>query len=88
MTANRRSSVVMETNLLKIDQLNLRLPGLTPQQAHRLGHEVAQKLARRLPANLSAAQLDVLDLRLSIPPGTPQNRMADLVVEAIVKRIG
>jgi hypothetical protein len=78
----------MNANMLKIENLHLQIPGLTPQQAHHVGYEVAQQLARRLPARVTPLHLARLDLRLTIPAGTPQGRIVDLVVDAIVERIG
>jgi hypothetical protein len=77
----------MDANTFQIDNLHLQIPGRTPQEAHQLANEAAQRLAGRLPEQMTALHLGALDLRLTIPPDTPKNQMADLIVEAILKRI-
>lgn len=77
----------MDTPTLQIDNLHLRIPGLTPQEAHHLAHETAQRLAGRLSDQMTALHLGALDLRLTVPPDTPKHQLADLIVDAILKRI-
>jgi hypothetical protein len=79
--------MITDANTFQIDNLHLRIPGLTPQEAHQLAHEAAQRLAGRLPERMTALHLGALDLRLTVPWGTPRSRVADLIVEAILKRI-
>jgi hypothetical protein len=78
----------MDANTFQIDNLYLRIPGLTTQEAHQVANEAAERLAARLPERLSALHLGALDLRLTVPRGTPLSRVTDLIVEAILKRIG
>lgn len=77
----------MDTHTLQIDHLHLRIPGLTPQEAHQLANEAVQRLAGRLPERMAALHLGALDLHLTVPWGTPRRRMANLIVDAILKRI-
>jgi hypothetical protein len=77
----------MDANTLKIDDFHLKIPGLTPQEAHHVANEAAQRLAGRLPDPMTALHLGALDLRLTVPRGTPRNRVADLIVDAILNRI-
>ncbi len=77
----------MNANTVEIDQLCIRIPGLTSQQAHHLGNEVARRLAMRLPERVAALHLGALDLRLTVPQGTRQSQAVDLIVDAIVKRL-
>jgi hypothetical protein len=72
---------------VKINRLQLQIPGLTPPQARRLGREVARRLAERLPGHVTPQELGALELRLTAPPGASTQRLADLVVDALLKRI-
>jgi hypothetical protein len=79
---------------LEIDSLNIRIAGLTEDEARRLGGEVSRRLAlryasgalsagrTRLPLNLGA-----LGLRLALPSDTPRDRLPELIVAAILDRI-
>ena len=87
MIGNRRDRASMEENTFRIENFHLRIPGLTPQEAHQVAIETAQRLAGRLPDRMTAFHLGALDLHLTIPAGTRRNRVRDLIVEAIIKRI-
>ena len=77
----------MDAGTFQIDQLHLKVPGVTPRRAHQLANEIVHQLSGRLPERTTAFYLETLDLHLTVPQGTPPNRMADLIVEAILKRI-
>ena len=72
---------------LHIENLHLRIPGLTPQEAHQLAVETVRRLAGRLPDRMTAQHLERLDLQLAVPPETPRSRLPELIVAAILNRI-
>lgn len=72
---------------LQIDKFHLRIPGLTPQEAHQLAVETVRRLAGRLPDRMTAQHLETLDLQLTVAPGTPRSRLPELIVTGILKRI-
>ena len=78
---------VMDSDLVRIDELRLMLPGLTQQDARRLGQEVARRLNAQLPAAFPAARLDVVELQLSIGNRASVEQMADAIVATILKRL-
>jgi hypothetical protein len=72
-----------------INALVLRLPGLSPQQAHLLGQTVARKLARRVeslnPRQLNRAlRSGSMDVHLRLPAALPLERLADALTEKIL----
>ncbi len=71
--------------MVHIDTLHLQIPGLNEEEARRLGEDVAERLAERAPTHGVQLHLGALDLRLTVPPGTPLPRMASLIAEAILK---
>ena len=75
------------SNSTRIDQLHLRVPGLSREQANHLGMTVAQQLARQLPAITRSGNLGTLDVRLTIPIGTPRERLSSVIAAGIVKKI-
>ena len=75
--------------LVKINALVLRLPGLSPQQAHQVGQTVARRLAGRVeslkPEYLSSTlRSGNMEVRLHLPPGVPLERLADAMTERIL----
>jgi hypothetical protein len=74
-------------NNIRIDQLHLRVPGLTRGQAKHLGITVARQLARQLPGIRRERNLSTVNLRLTIPAGTPRERLGSVIVAGIIKKI-
>ncbi len=79
---------------LDLGSLNIRIPGLTEDEARRLGSEVARRLALRIASGEPGAgrarlplRLGGLGLRLALPVDTPRERLPDLIVAAILERI-
>jgi hypothetical protein len=72
---------------IRIDELHLRVPGLSRYQATHLGMTVAQQLARQLPGIARSGTLSELRVRLTIPSGTPQARLGFVIATGIVKKI-
>ena len=71
--------------MLEIEELVLRVPGYTREEARRLGQEVAQSIADGLSHQQGSINLGALDLRVNIPPGTSRSQLAKLIAEAILK---
>jgi len=77
----------MAANGLDIELLRLRVPGLDAEDGRRLGDEVAHRIAGGLPGDVRPQELGALDLRVMIPSGTPRERLAVLIAEAILGRL-
>jgi hypothetical protein len=77
----------MPSDEIRIDQLCLRIPGLTGQEAHQLGEEVARRVADALPAYGRVEHLGSLDLRIFVRAGTPKDQLAQRIAEEILKRL-
>ena len=77
----------MGAERLQIEALNLRIPGLTAEQARQLGEDVVQRLAVSLPERATPLRLGALDLRVTVPAGTPQDRLAERIAGAILERL-
>jgi hypothetical protein len=71
--------------MLQIDELVLRVPGLSEEEGRGLGEEVVRRVVDGLPAQQRDRRLGALDLSVSVPVGTSRSRMATLIAEAIVK---
>ena len=71
--------------MVQIEELTLRVPGQSVDEARGLGNEVARRVADGLPIQQKDRHLGALDLQVSIPPGTTRSRTAKLIAEAILK---
>jgi hypothetical protein len=77
----------MAAETLYIEEMVLQVPGLTPEEARRVGEEVARRLALALPDTSVVENLAVLDLRVALPPNMPRERMAEEIAKAILGRL-
>jgi hypothetical protein len=77
----------MDAERLRIETLNLRIPGLTEAEARQLGREVVQRIAEGLPAQARALRLGALDLRVTVPGGMPRDHLAERIAMAILERL-
>lgn len=71
--------------MVQIEELTLRVPGHSAEEARGLGNEVARRVADGLSTQQKDRHLCALDLQVSIPRGTTRSRMARLIAEAILK---
>lgn len=77
----------MPSEEIRIGQLRLRIPGLTEQEARKLGEEIAWRVADRLLPHGRVKHLGLLDLRISLPRGTSKERLAERIAEEILERL-
>jgi hypothetical protein len=71
---------------LIVDQLRLRLPHVAPLEARLLVDEVVAHLAERLAAQPSG-EWGKLDLKLTLPRGTPRSQIARAIADAILEAL-
>lgn len=77
----------MDSELIRIDELRLRIPGLTEHEARRLGQEIARRVAEELPPESRTERLSLLELRIPLPTGVPKDRLAARIAQEIVKKL-
>lgn len=77
----------MGRETVRIEEMRLRIPGLSAEEARTLGQDVARLLSEQLPRSGPTRHLGLLDLRTNIPQGTPRDRLAELIVQAIKKSL-
>jgi len=68
-----------------IDEMKLRLPGVTEKEAREIGEDVAKRIRESLPGSFQAKRVDTIDLRLSIPTGVSGSEMKRIIAEAVLK---
>lgn len=81
----RQAETASSSPAARIDELVLRVPGLSPDEARRLGRDVTERVFARLDA--APMHLGRLDLRLTLPLGLPLEELADRVANAIVDQL-
>jgi hypothetical protein len=77
----------MPVETVRIENLHLRVPGVSADEARRIGEEVARRVADLLPSQGRVERLSMLDLRVSVPLETPRDRLAEEVARAIVRSL-
>jgi hypothetical protein len=68
-----------------IDELVLRIPGLRAEDARKVAADVARRVGRGLTEALPPRALGRLDVRLEIADGTPAERIAEQIADAILR---
>lgn len=76
----------MGSELICIDELRLRIPGLTEVEARRLAEEVSRRVAEHIKPRGPVRSYSLFDLRLSIPTGVSREQLAARIAEEIVTR--
>jgi hypothetical protein len=74
--------------MIRINDLLLRIPGLSRDEAENLGREIAKRIASGLPPGVGSRYINGLELQLSVPNGTSHTGMAEKISKAILERIG
>jgi len=77
----------MARNTVEVRRLHLRIPGVSREEAQRLGKDVAHRIAQSLPSAGRREQLGALDIRVSLRPGTPRDQIARLVAESVLEKL-
>jgi hypothetical protein len=74
----------MPADRVVIEELFLRLPGLTADEARTLSRQIADKLGHGLAQALPARALGALELKVKVRPGASADEMAEGVAHAIL----
>ncbi|MEJ2664748.1 MAG: hypothetical protein P8107_12020 [Spirochaetia bacterium] len=73
----------MENPTLIIDNLLIRVPGLTPDRARSLGREIGRLLAADPPAVTQSRQLGALSLKLEAAESDGHDKLAAQIAGAV-----
>lgn len=73
--------------MLRIDELTLRIPGLSEDEGYHLGNQVAQRLSTRWPGSLATQCFDELNIQLTTQPNATTDQLADAIVSQLLKQI-
>jgi hypothetical protein len=73
---------------LNIDELMLRVPGLSPRDGEDLARRVLRKVERSLPDNTSPRSLAHVKVQLFLPHGLGIDELAARIARAVVEQLG
>jgi hypothetical protein len=77
----------MNQPAVRIEELRLRVPGLDQGQAGQLAEQVAQQLAKELPALTASHRIPTLHLRVNASQGTTRAQLASRIVSNIARSL-
>jgi hypothetical protein len=72
---------------LRVEELRVRLPGVSSAGAAELVRMVAERVGEGLPDEGTPLALDRLELRVTIPEGASRDAVARAVAAAILERL-
>ena len=75
----------MAVDKVHIDHFQLRIPGMRQEEANILARQVIMRMANYLPKDMHTKSLNRLEMKVSIPQGTPKERLAEEIAHRICK---
>lgn len=78
--------VERRTPKVQIGQLNLRVPGDSPETGHRVANGIAESLAQQVPPGLQR-QFGALNVRVRLPPGASEREMSGAIAQSILNTL-
>lgn len=85
-TVIARGCSIVPAELVRIERLHLRVRGLGADDGRRLGQRVARLVTDASPA-VRPGRLGALHVTVTVPAGTDQPRLADLVARAVLEAL-
>ena len=77
----------MPADQVIIEELFLRLPGLSAPAARAVSAEVAQRVGHGLEQALPSRSLGALDIKLTARPGASRDELVDMIADAIIRAL-
>ncbi|MCX6243083.1 MAG: hypothetical protein NTU98_00110 [Bacteroidetes bacterium] len=77
----------MQDKEIRINEMNLRIPGIQQDEAEEIGQNALQAVSSALPETFKKEYLEKLDIKVTIPTGTAGSGMSKFIAEAILKQL-
>jgi len=77
----------MGSELIRIEELRLRIPGLTQVEARRLAEDITRRVSEQIKPGGPVRRYSLLNMHLSIPIGVSGEQLASRIAEEIVARL-
>ena len=73
--------------MIQIDEMILRIPGLSEEDASSIGSMVGKKLSERMGENTPDGKMDALKITVNPQNGSKPAQVADAIVEQILSQL-
>lgn len=73
--------------MIEIKEMRLRLPGMKEAEAGKMAESIAGKMASMMPADAQNKNIDELNIKLSLPPGTGGDALANTIARQILQQL-
>ena len=73
--------------MLQIDQLNIRIPGISEEQGAVIGQQIAEKVALGLPQTIENKQIMEINVKMGSFLSTDANYISDNIAKQIIRQI-
>ena len=77
----------MNEAAVRIGELQVRVPDISPEHARILGRRVADRVAQLVPEGLSSRRCSDMDIKVNIPENSTLDDMADMIAQSVIKEI-
>lgn len=73
--------------MIEINEMLIKVPGMTEAAAGTMAAGIAGKMAAMIPADAGNKNIGELNIKLSLPPGTGGDAMADSIARQILQQL-
>ncbi|HMT28430.1 MAG TPA: hypothetical protein PKD91_04040 [Bacteroidia bacterium] len=73
--------------MITINELHLRIPGISESEGESLGSEISEKIAAGLPVNYSGQHIPELTIKIENIIHGERSQMADRISEQVLNQI-
>lgn len=73
--------------MIQVDELQIRVPGMSKEEGAILGNAVAERVAAAIPANIRDQHIPELKIQLKGILSNDRNIMADRIATQIIRQI-
>ncbi|HKI43803.1 MAG TPA: hypothetical protein VKA08_00595 [Balneolales bacterium] len=75
--------------MMEINEMQVRVPAMAPDQARDFGTALTEQLAASLPAGMTPRQIDQLKVKAQLTPGQMQEPLLAIphIVQQIIRQI-
>ena len=75
----------MDDGTVRINELRIRVPGMSAEEGHVFGQELTQAIAQGLPPQVKSQGLGVLNLRVRVPSGASRSLVVAEAAKATLR---
>ena len=73
--------------MIQIEQMIMRVPGMSEEEARLLGQEAAQQISAHLPEQAGYRYIPNLNVQLSLPANASRSELVSLLAENLLAQL-